>query len=93
MDLTVEDIGGTNMDERIRLLEKLKIQLQGHVYVGKEKKEGWKTSAPIYMFKCPKHGYVKNTVKGFIERLECPHCLEELKDTKETVTIKIESIE
>ena len=66
------------MDKRIKLIEKLKIQLQGHLYVGEEKKEGWKEPSPVYMFKCPKHGYVKNRVKGYNERLECPDCLKEL---------------
>ena len=30
------------MDPRIRLLERLKLQLSGHVYVGDRFKEGWK---------------------------------------------------
>jgi len=70
------------LDERIKLLERLKIQLQGHIYIGNEKREGWKDSAPFYMFKCPKHGYVKNYVKGFDNRLECPKCIEEMKKAK-----------
>jgi len=67
------------MDNRIKLIEKLRIQLQGHFYVGDEKREGWKEPAPIYMFKCSKHGYVQNRVKGYDERLECPECLKELQ--------------
>ena len=68
------------LDKRIKLLERIRIQLQGHVYIGEEKKEGWKESVPFYMFKCPKHGYVKNYVKGFEERLECPECMKEMKE-------------
>jgi hypothetical protein len=67
------------LDKHIKLLERIKIQLQGHIFVGNEKKEGWKDSAPFYMFKCPEHGYVKNYVKGFKQRLECPQCLKEMK--------------
>ena len=67
------------MDNRIKLIEKLRIQLQGHLYIGDEKREGWEEPAPIYMFKCPKHGYVKNRVIGYNERLECPECLKELQ--------------
>ena len=66
------------MEERIELLKKLKIQLQGHAYIGEEIKEGWKKPSAIYMFKCKKHGYVKSNVKGYNERLECPRCLEEM---------------
>ena len=93
MELTQEDIGGVIMDERIKLLEKLKIQLQGHVYVGEEKREGWKEPASMYIFKCPKHSYVKSNAKGFSKRLECPLCLEELQNTNETVAPTIESIQ
>jgi hypothetical protein len=63
------------MDTRIKLLDRLKIQLRGHLYVGDELREGWKEPAPVYMFKCPIHGYVKSVVRGFNERLECPECL------------------
>jgi hypothetical protein len=70
------------MDNRIKLLEKLKIQLNGHLYVGDEEREGWKRSAPFYLFKCPKHGYVKNYIKGFDKRLDCPECLKELHESK-----------
>ena len=69
------------MDNRIRLLDRLKIQLQGYLYVGNEKKNGWKESAAVYMFKCPVHGYVKSIVRGFNERLECPFCVEEFKNS------------
>ena len=67
------------MDSRIKLLERLKIQLKGHIYLGEEIKAGWKEPIPYYMFKCPKHGYVKNYAKGHDEILECPECIKELK--------------
>jgi hypothetical protein len=72
------------LEERIELLKKIKIKLQGHAYIGKEKREGWKKPTSIYMFECPKHGYVKSSVKGYDERLECPKCLEELLDYRVT---------
>jgi len=81
------------MDERIKLLEKLKIQLQGHVYVGEEKKEGWKEPVSIYMFKCQKHGYVKSHVKGYNERLECPTCLEEIINNENISTAQAHAVE
>jgi hypothetical protein len=66
------------MDSRIKLLDRLRIQLKGHIYLGVETKTGWKEPAPLYMFKCPIHGYVKSTIKGHA-RLECPECIKELK--------------
>jgi hypothetical protein len=86
MESKLEDNGGVTLDKRIKLLHKLKIQFQGHVFVGEEQKEGWKTTAPIYMFNCKKHGYVKSNAKGYSKRLECPQCLEEL-NAKETVAL------
>ena len=68
------------MNKQIKLLERLKIQLQGHISVGLEKKNGWKEPVEFYMFKCPIHGYVKNYVKGHDKRLECPECLIEMKE-------------
>ena len=62
------------MHKEIGLLEKLKVSLQGYVYAGEEKKEGRRIPAPMYIFKCSKHGYVKNYVKGYNKRLECPQC-------------------
>ena len=68
------------MSNHIKLLERLKIQLQGHVSVGREQRVGWKEPVEFYMFKCPIHGYVKNYVKGHDKRLECPECLIEMKE-------------
>ena len=68
------------MSKHIKLLERLKIQLQGHISVGQEQRTGWKEPAEFYMFKCPIHGYVKNYVKGHDKRLECPECLIEMKE-------------
>ena len=53
------------MDYRLTLLNKIKLKLRRHLLVGEERKNGWKDSLPVYAFKCPKHGLVKNHVKGF----------------------------
>jgi hypothetical protein len=82
MESTFEDKSGVKLDKRNKLLQKLKIQLQGHVRVGEEQKEGWKTPTPVYMFNCQKHGYVKSKSKGYRKRLECPQCLEEFNAKK-----------
>ena len=67
------------MDSRIRLLERLKIQLSGYVYVGDKFKEGWKEPIPHYAFKCEKHGIIIDYPHGYNQRLECPKCREEEK--------------
>jgi predicted transcriptional regulator len=65
------------MDARIDFLNKLKLKLNGYVYVGDEKKPGWDKPLPFYIFKCPIHGIVKSYAKGYKKRLQCPECIEE----------------
>ena len=65
------------MDPRIRLIERLKIQLKGHVYVGDKKEDGWEKPLPYFAFKCPKHGIVYDYPHGHKQRLECPLCRKE----------------
>ena len=68
------------MSDHIKLIERLKIQLQGHISTGREQRNGWKEPVEFYMFKCPIHGYVKNHVKGHNKRLVCPECLTTMKE-------------
>ena len=53
--------------------------LNGYMYVGDEKLEGWKEPVPFYIFKCPKHGLVKTYKMGYGDVLICPECLKEGK--------------
>ena len=80
------------MDDRMKLLEKIKIRLNGYLYVGSQMKEGWKEPFPLYKFKCPIHGYVQSRPKGYNNRLECPICSEiALKEeNKNTINVEIE---
>lgn len=74
------------MDSRLKLIEKLKLQLSGHIYVGEKKLDGWKEPLPFYTFKCPIHGYVTTYAMGHNKRLVCPLCIEELlKEDKDTM--------
>ena len=75
------------MDNRLRLLDKIKIKLQGNLYLGEKIQEGSNEPVPLYMFKCPIHGYVQSTVHGR-GRLECPECLQEMKK-KEEIKVRI----
>lgn len=65
------------LDSRIKLIEKLRIQLKGYVYVGDKSQENWKRPLPFYAFKCPIHGLVSDYPHGYDQRLECPMCREE----------------
>lgn len=68
-----------NRDPRIKLIERLRLQLEGHVYVGNKMKEGWKEPIPHYIFMCPIHGLVEDYPHGYQQRLECPLCKQSAK--------------
>jgi hypothetical protein len=61
------------MDQRIKLIEALKIQLGGLVYTNYKEKEG-EESTQYYLFKCPMHGVVENHVPWNGQILMCPYC-------------------
>ena len=65
------------MDPRIRLLNRLRVQLSSYVYVGDRQRDVWRGPQPHYAFRCPIHGLVESYPHGYDGRLECPRCLEE----------------
>jgi len=67
----------STMDKRIKLLNRLKMQLSGYVYTGHRSRDGWRGELPHYQFECPIHGMVENYPSGYNQRLECPLCLAE----------------
>ena len=67
------------MDEKLSLINRLKLLLMGHVYVGDRMEDGWKEALPCYVFKCPRHGLVISHVRGYNQYLECPECLKEIR--------------
>ena len=76
------------MDSRINLLNRLKLRLQGYLYLGEEEGESWDEALPYYLFECPIHGMVKSYPKGYDRRLECPLCSEEIRLFKEKIDQK-----
>ena len=65
------------MDSRINLLNRLRVMLEGHVYIGHRKQEDWSGELPFYRFRCPVHGVVENYSSGHDRQLKCPLCLAE----------------
>jgi hypothetical protein len=61
----------------VNLLQRLRMRLSGHVYVGDRQKPGWRGPLPHYAFRCPVHGPVESYPHGYEGRLECPICMEE----------------
>jgi len=60
------------MDPRISLLQRPKLQLSGHVYVGDRQRDEWKSSLARAV-----HGLVESYHHDYEQRLECPICREE----------------
>jgi hypothetical protein len=81
------------MDKRLKLLDRLKIELGGYLYVGNERKDGWKETTPFYLFKCEKHGLVKNYASGHNGKLVCPECLKELLEENSMIDITQKTME
>ena len=59
---------------RISLQNSLEVMLKGKSLLFWAQKKGWKGSLPIYLFRCPFHGFVTSHLVGQDERLVCPHC-------------------
>jgi hypothetical protein len=72
-------------DPRIKLLDRLKLQLSGHVYVGHRQHADWKEPLPHYAFNCPIHGIVEDYPHGFDQRLQCPLCRQEIHQEKKII--------
>ena len=63
---------------KLSLPQKIILKINGSVFIGYEKREGWEIALPIYAVKCPKHGLYSGARHGFHdERPQCPKCLEE----------------
>jgi hypothetical protein len=59
------------------LINNIKFRLNGYLYIGNEKKSGWKENIPFYLLECPIHGFVKTYAMGLKTRLECPDCIKD----------------
>jgi hypothetical protein len=46
------------------------------VQVGDHMEEGWKTSLPVYAFRCEKHGLQLGYPRGYAQLLLCPECIQ-----------------
>jgi len=64
------------------MLQRLKLQLSGYVYVGDRQRNGWRGALPHYAFQCPVHGLVESYPHGYDGRLECPMCVGEKATVK-----------
>jgi len=66
----VEEVRETEMS----FAERIKMRLNGYIYIGQRTMPGWRGSLPFYTFKCPVHGWVESYPHGYDRKLICPFC-------------------
>lgn len=62
---------------KLTLIQKIKMKINGQIYLEHRTRPGWKRSLPFYAFKCPVHGIVIDYAHGLEDYLACPKCWEE----------------
>ena len=54
----------------------LMLAIQGSIMVGSIRLADWKGRMPIYLIRCPEHGFQLTYKQGFGESLICPKCIQ-----------------
>jgi len=63
---------------KLGFCKKLKLKINGKLFVGYAKREGWTGKLPFYIVKCDKHDiYFLDYPQGFEGYFICPLCFEE----------------
>ncbi len=70
----------------LSLIQRFRLRLLGHVYIGHRIRAGWKGSLPYFAFRCPVHGLVEDYPHGYTDRLDCPMCQREKDLLRKFVT-------
>jgi len=60
----------------------LVLRLVGRVYLERRRYPGWRDTAPFYIFRCPRHGFILDYPHGWGQVLYCKLCEEEYETGK-----------
>ena len=71
------DINSSLHTMKLTLIQKIKLKMNGRLYIEHRTRPSWKGSLPFYAFKCPVHGIVIDYPHGLEDDLACPICWEE----------------
>lgn len=66
----VEEVRETEMS----FAERIKMRLNGYIYIGQRWNPGHRGPLPYYRFRCPVHGLVESYPHGYEKILRCPFC-------------------
>ena len=65
--------------KKLNLWQRFLLKVNGQVFTGYEKHEGWSEALAIYAVRCSKHGLYCGHLHGHHELApDCPKCMEEL---------------
>jgi len=64
-------------ESELSLIQRFRLKLLGHVFIGHRIRSGWKRSLPFFAFTCLVHGLVEDYPHGYTDRLDCPMCQRE----------------
>jgi hypothetical protein len=60
----------------LSLIQLIILTVTGSLLVDRVHFDGWKTKLPLYLIKCPIHGYQLTIPSGFDHVLHCPKCID-----------------
>jgi len=64
-------------EKDLTMFQRLQLQINGDVAVGKHTRPGWSGDLTFYAFRCREHGLVCDYLHGHWETLSCPKCVDE----------------
>ena len=79
-DYSFRDIDEADYVPVLSCTQKFMLHLFDRIALDHRIYAGWKVYRTFYAFRCEKHGYVANCVRGYNERLECPICARIARD-------------
>jgi len=81
---TPEEIVWLMSKLKLNLWKKLKLKINGNLFVGYAKREGWTGKLPFYIVKCDRHNICfLDYPQGFEGYFICPLCFEEVFENPE----------
>ncbi len=79
--------------EKLSVVQRLTLRLQGNVEVGYIRMSGWKSEIPCYLIECEDHGFQITTPSGHYMILHCPRCIKERQAKLDELDINQQSSE
>ena len=70
---------------KLTLIQKIKLKINGRVYIEHRTRPRWNRPLPFYAFKCPVHGIVIDYTHDVDDYVSCPKCFEEKYGNMKTV--------